>query len=269
MDLNLDNKIVLITGAGQGIGKASVMQFLNEGAIVYAADINMESLDSLKMEKKTNKLRPLYLDVTDLKTVIDGVTKIISEEGRIDVLFHNAMNASYVNNYDRSITELSEEVWTNIRMLVLDGTFHILKYVGQVMEKQQSGSIILTTTVDALIGCAGFDAYVASKGAIVALVRSAAAKLSPKGVRVNSIAPGFVKTPAQMGFLDDPELKKLHLLEVAEPEDIGNVALFLASDISRVITGITLVADSGYLCFKGDPDNFSDMVVTNEENKED
>ena len=91
-----------------------------------------------------------------------------------------------------------------------------------------------------------------------------AANLSPKGVRVNSIAPSFVKTPAQMGFIDDPELKKLHLMDVAEPQEIANVALFLASDVSRVITGTTLVADSGYLCFKGDLDQFDSMVATKE-----
>lgn len=262
MDLKLDHKIVLITGAGQGIGRAAVLQFIREGAIVYAADINMEQLNTFKIEQPNADIRPLLFDVTNSKAVDEGVAKIIAEAGRIDVLFHNAMSAEYVNNFDASVVELSEEVWTKIRTLVLDGTFHVLKYVGQVMEAQQSGSIILTTTVDALIGCVGFDAYVASKGAIVALVRSVAARLSPKGVRVNSIAPGFVKTPAQMSFVDDPALKKLHLLEVAEPEDIANVALFLASDMSKVITGTTLVADAGYLCFKGDPDQFEEMVVT-------
>jgi len=264
MDLNLTNKVVLVTGAAQGIGKAGVMRFLDEGAIVYCGDVNQDQLESLKQERPSEKLHSLFFDVTDSQSVAEGVAKIVAAEGQIDVLFHNAMSAEYVNNCDRSVTELSEEVWTKITTLVLDGTYHCLKYVGQVMKKQGSGSIILTSTVDALIGCPGFDAYVASKGAIVALVRSVAANLSPKGVRVNSIAPGFVKTPAQMGFIDDPEIKKLHLMDVAEPEEIANVALFLASEVSRVITGTTLVADSGYLCFKGDLDQFDSMVVTKE-----
>ena len=267
MDLNLNNKVVLVTGAAQGIGKAGVMGFLDEGAVVYGGDVNQEQLESLTQERPSEKLHSLFFDVTDSQSVANGVAMIVAAEGRIDVLFHNAMSAKYVNNYDRSITELSEEVWTHIRTLVLDGTYHCLKHVGQVMEKQGSGSIILTSTVDALIGCPGFDAYVASKGAVVALVRSVAADLSPQGVRVNSIAPGFVKTPAQMGFIDDPELKKLHLMDVAEPEEIANVALFLASEVSRVITGTTLVADSGYLCFKGDLDQFDSMVVTREESE--
>ena len=267
MDLKLDNKVVLVTGAAQGIGKAGVLRFLEEGAVVYGGDVNQDQLDSLKEESSSEKLHPLFFDVTNPESVADGVGKILAAEGRIDVLFHNAMSAKYVNNNDRSVTQLSEEVWTKIRTLVLDGTYHVLKYVGQVMEKQGSGSIILTSTVDALVGCPGFDAYVASKGAVVALVRSVAANLSPKGVRVNSIAPGFVKTPAQMGFIDDPQLKKLHLMDVAEPEEIANVALFLASDVSRVITGTTLVADSGYLCFKGDIDQFDSMVVTKEDNE--
>ena len=267
MELGLDDKVVLVTGAGQGIGKAGVMRFLDEGAVVYCGDVNQEQLESLLEERPSDKLHTLLFDVTDSQSVANGVGKIVEAEGRIDVLFHNAMSAKYVNNHDRSVTELSEEVWNKIRTLVLDGTYHCLKYVGQVMEKQGNGSIVLTSTVDALVGCVGFDAYVASKGAIVALVRSVAANLSPKGVRVNSIAPGFVKTPAQMGFIDDPALKKLHLMDVAEPEEIANVALFLSSDASRVITGTTLVADSGYLCFKGDVDQFDSMAVTQEDDE--
>jgi len=263
MELGLTDNVVLVTGGGQGIGKAGVMRFLDEGAIVYAGDINDQQLQELQQERPTKKLRTVHFDVTDSRSVADGVEKIVEAEGRLDTLFHNAMSAQYVNNNDRGVTDLSEEVWRKIRTLVLDGTYHCLKYVGRVMKKQGKGSIILTSTVDALIGCPGFDAYVASKGAVVALVRSTAADLSPQGVRVNSVAPGFVKTPAQMGFIDDPALKKLHLMEVAEPEDIANVALFLASDVSRVITGTTIVADSGYLCFKGDIGEFDQMIATN------
>lgn len=264
MNLNLTNQVVLITGAGQGIGRAGVDRFLDEGAVVYAADVNRSQLEDLTRQYPSGKLRTLYFDVTDENCVADGVAQIVAAEGRLDVLFHNAMSAEFVNNHDRRVTELSAEVWTKIRHLVLDGTFHCLKHVGQAMENQRKGSIILTSTVDALIGCPGFDAYVAAKGAIVALVRSAAAGLSPLGVRVNSIAPGFVKTPAQAGFIDAPEIKRLHLLEVAEPEEVANVALFLASDASRVITGTTIAADSGYLCFKGDVEQFRQLVVTQE-----
>jgi NAD(P)-dependent dehydrogenase (short-subunit alcohol dehydrogenase family) len=262
MDLQLTNKVVLITGAAQGIGRAGVMRFLQEGAIVYAADVNSTRLQELHQSLSTPQLKTLQLNVTDEASVADGVARITAAEGRLDVLFHNAMSAEYVNNHDRCVTELATDVWINIRTLVLDGTFHCLKHVGRAMVEQQRGAIILTSTVDALIGCPGFDAYVAAKGAIVALVRSTAASLSPQGVRVNSIAPGFVKTPAQMGFIDDPALKKLHLFEVAEPDDIADLALFLASDRARVITGTTIVADSGYACFKGDVDRFRQMVVS-------
>lgn len=262
MDLKLKDAVVLITGAAQGIGRAGVTGFHQEGCLVYAADVNRAALQQLADEYPNRRVRPLYFDVTDDATVAAGVARIVEETGRLDVFFHNAMSAAYVNNHDGPVTRIADEAWTRIRTLVLDGTYHCLRHVGRVMERQRRGSIILTSTVDALIGCPGFDAYVASKGAIVALVRSVAANLSPLGVRVNSIAPGFVKTPAQMSFIDNPALKKLHLMDVADPEEIVNLALFLASHVSRVITGTTIAADSGYLCFKGDVEQFAQMVVT-------
>ena len=117
--------------------------------------------------------------------------------GRIDVLFHNAVSVPLVNKQDRRITELPEETWHAIVGLVLTGTFLTAKYVAQKMLEQRSGSIILTATVDALVGQAGLDAYTAAKGGVVSMTRSMAAGLSPEGVRVNAICPGFVKTPHQ------------------------------------------------------------------------
>lgn len=262
MDLKLKDRVVLITGAGQGVGRAGVTRFLEENAIVYAADVNREQLARLQQEYPADRLKTLYFDVTDEKCVASGVERIVAAEGRLDVLFHNAMNAKYVNNCDKPITELPEEVWINIRTLVLDGTFHCVKYVGQAMERQKRGSIVLTSTVDALIACPGISAYVTAKGGVVALVRAAATSLSPRGVRINSIAPGFVKTPAQMSFIDDPQIRKLHLMDVADPLEVADIAVFLASDVSRLITGTTISADSGYGCFKGDIATFNQTVAT-------
>ena len=131
------------------------------------------------------------------------VAEAVGRFGRIDVLFHNAVSVPMVNKHDRRITELPEETWHAIVGLVLTGTFLTAKYVAQKMLVQRSGSIILTATVDALVGQAGLDAYTAAKGGVVAMTRSMAAGLSPEGVRVNAICPGFVKTPHQSVFLDD------------------------------------------------------------------
>jgi NAD(P)-dependent dehydrogenase (short-subunit alcohol dehydrogenase family) len=122
------------------------------------------------------------------------------------------------------------------------------------MLAQRSGSIILSGTTDALIGCAGLDSYTAAKGGVVSLTRSFAAGISPDGVRVNCICPGFVATEAQQEWLQNPHgqevMEQLHLLPVATPEQIAPFAVYLASDESAAVTGGIFPIDSGYMAFK-------------------
>jgi NAD(P)-dependent dehydrogenase (short-subunit alcohol dehydrogenase family) len=122
------------------------------------------------------------------------------------------------------------------------------------MLARKSGSIVLTATVDALIGQAGIDAYTAAKGGVVAMTRSMAAGLSPEGIRVNAICPSFVATPHQSVFMDNPterqKIDNMHLMGIMEPADIAAFAVFLASDEAGRITGGIYTADSGYSAFK-------------------
>jgi NAD(P)-dependent dehydrogenase (short-subunit alcohol dehydrogenase family) len=179
----------------------------------------------------------------------------VARHGRIDGLFHTAMSVPLVNKHDRRVTELPEDIWESIISLVLTGTFHVSKYVGQQMLKQKSGSIVLTATSDALIGQAGLDAYTAAKGGVVSMTRSMAAGLSPEGVRVNSICPGFVDTPHQRAFLEKPEMRhrieQMHLMPIMEAEDVADFAIFLMSDRARYQTGGIYACDGGYSAFKG------------------
>jgi NAD(P)-dependent dehydrogenase (short-subunit alcohol dehydrogenase family) len=138
--------------------------------------------------------------------------------------------------------------------LVLTGTFRVVKYAGRQMLTQGSGSIILSSTVDALVGCAGLDSYTAAKGGVTALTRSLAAGLAPDGIRVNAIAPSFVSTEPQKVWLEDDAsratIEQLHLLEIPTPEEIAPLVVYLASDESRRMTGTVIPLDSGYMAFK-------------------
>ena len=266
MDQLLKNKVSIITGGCSGMGKAGVELFTKSGSQVIIADINEEAGIYLENILRKQKLKVDFIktDVTDTKNVQNTINEVVNRFGKIDVLFHNAVDVPLVNNHDKRITELPEEIWHKITTLIVDGTFYISKYVGQQMLKQKSGSIILTATTDALIGQAGLDAYTASKGAIISLTRSMAAGLSPEGIRVNAICPGFVETPHQMNFMNDPKIRKkledLHLMGILQPEDIAEFALFLASDKSLRITGAIHAVDSGYTAFKGKMDLFDQIT---------
>lgn len=254
---SLKDKVILVTGAAQGIGEAAGRVFTAYGARVVVTDILEDRVaDNAKaIRNNGHDALALRLDVTDPASVASAVAQTVDHYGRLDGLFHNAMSAAYVNNNDTILTDLSDEVWDRIIGLTLTGTFNVMRAVGREMLKQNSGSMVITATVDALIAQAGIDAYSAAKGGVVSLVRSAAAGLSPQGVRINSVCPSFVTTPDQASFLENPEWRKtiddMHLLDISTPEDIAEYAAFLLSDAARCVTGSTHVVDSGYSAFKG------------------
>jgi NAD(P)-dependent dehydrogenase (short-subunit alcohol dehydrogenase family) len=256
----LKDKVILVTGAAQGIGEAGGRIFAEHGASVIVTDVVEDRVQAHAEEIRGGggQALALRLDVTDPTSVTIAVDKAHDHYGRVDGLFHNAMSAAYVNNNDTIVTELSDEVWHHILGLTLTGTFHVMRAVGRAMLKQGAGAMVLTATVDALIAQAGVDAYSAAKGGVVSLARSAAAGLSPQGIRINTVCPGFVTTPDQAAFLEDSahraEIDKMHLIDIATPEDIAEFAAFLLSESARCVTGATHMVDSGYSSFKGKMD---------------
>ena len=248
----LADKVVVITGGGSGIGAAGARLAAQDGARVVVADLAADAADRVA---KSCGGDALTVDVRDSASVQALVQAVVARHGRIDGLFHTAMSVPLVNKNDRRVTELPETIWEQIISLVLTGTFHVCKYVGQQMLKQKTGSIVLTATSDALIGQAGLDAYTAAKGGVVSMTRSMAAGLSPEGVRVNSICPGFVDTPHQREFLEKPEMRarieQMHLMPIMEAEDVADLAIFLMSDRARYLTGGIHACDGGYSAFKG------------------
>lgn len=256
----LEGMVAVVTGAGSGIGRAGAQLFAQEGAQVVVAELRRDRGESVASEivDSGGDAIAIEVDVRDRESVVTLVSSTVHRFGRIDVFFHNAMDVPFVNEHDRAAMDLDETTWLAIIDLVLTGTFLCTKYVGRQMRAQSSGSIVLTATVDALVAQPGFDAYTAAKGGVVAMTRSVAAALAPHGVRVNAIAPGFVDTEPQRAWLEQPgnreTIERLHLLGIAEPRDVAQFALFLASHRSRMMTGGVYPVDAGYTAFKGGPD---------------
>jgi len=258
----------VVTGGASGMGRAGAALMAAEGAHVVVADLDAERSQAVarSIVAAGGAAHAVHVDVRSVDSVERLVEAALSHYGRLDVLYHNAVDARFVNEQDRRLTELPEDTWHQIVDVVLTGTFRCCKYVGRQMLAQRSGSIILTATVDALVGCAGLDAYTAAKGGVVAVTRSFAAGMARDGVRVNAICPGFVATEPQLAWLEAPgaqaAMRALHLLPVARPEQIAPFAVYLASDEAAVVTGGVFPIDSGYMAFKADVDVMAAVRAT-------
>lgn len=261
-------KVAVVTGGGSGMGRAGAVLLAAEGAKIVVADIDEDKGAQVcaSIRAEGHEATAIPVDVRSAASVQALVRETVQRYGRIDVLYHNAVDVKFVNEQDRRLTELPEETWDRMIDLVLRGTFLCCKYIGRQMLAQKSGSIILTATVDALVGCAGLDSYTAAKGGVVAMTRSLAAGLARDGVRVNAICPGFVATEPQLAWMENPGsralMEQLHLLPVAAPEQIAPFVVYLASDESAVVTGGVFPIDSGYMAFKA---NFNVMGAMNTE----
>lgn len=261
----LKGKVALVVGGGSGMGRAGSVAMAAEGASVVVADIDLDKARAVSatVTGSGGASTAIEVDVTDGQQVRDAAAAVVSRYGRIDVLYHCAAAVEYVNTQDRRLTELDETVWNRIIAVHLTGTFHVLKHVGIQMLRQRSGSMIISSTVDALIGCAGLDSYTAAKGGVTSLVRSFAAGMGPDGVRVNAIVPSFVSTEPQMVWLHEQSaadaIQSLHILPVPTPEQIAPAVVYLASDESSAVTGAIIPIDAGYMAFKANLDVMGTM----------
>jgi NAD(P)-dependent dehydrogenase (short-subunit alcohol dehydrogenase family) len=244
----LDGRIAVVTGGARGIGFESAKALKESGAIVAIADINPEA--GTKAAKQLD-VDFFEVDLTQSNQVTKLATAIRSKYGRIDVAFNNAGIAVNVPS-----EECTDEAWHKVININLNAVFYCCREFGKMMLAQGSGSIINTASMSGIISNTPQPqaAYNASKAAVIMLTKSLAGEWARRGVRVNSISPGYIGTEMTKLGMSNPDWHKewLHLTpmgRVGEPREVASVVVFLASDASSYFTGSNLVVDGGYTCW--------------------
>jgi 3-oxoacyl-[acyl-carrier protein] reductase len=241
----LENKVAIITGGAQGIGKAAVKRFAEEGAIVIIWDVNEEKASSTINEFRniSDKISFQKVDVTKLESVTEAAKQIIEKHQKIDILINNAGITR-----DASFLKMTSEQWQQVIDVNLTGVFNCTKAVAPFMVEKLYGKIVNTSSVVGLYGNFGQTNYVATKSGIIGMTKVWARELGRKGINVNAVAPGFIATEMVSTVPEkvlDMLKERTPLGRLGEPEDIANAYLFLASDEAKFINGAVLSVDGG------------------------
>ena len=240
-----NQKVAIVTGGGSGIGFAIAKKFTQEGIFTYITGRNSEKLEKAKLKLGEN-CKAIQFDMDWLDKIPDFIKSVADENGQIDILVNNAGI-----NLKKHMLELSDEEFQQIIMTNLIAIFSISREAAKVMVDQKSGSIIHISSMAAHYGIPKIVAYSAAKTGLEGMARSMAVDLSPMGVRVNCIAPGFIVTEmTSKAFEGDPERKnrvlaRTPMRKMGEPSDIAKAAYFLATDESSFITGEVIKVDGG------------------------
>ncbi len=248
--MRLNDKVALITGAGNGIGRETALLFAAEGAAVAAVDMNEAAVAAVAEEITAAGGRAISViaDVSDATACEAMVAKTEKEFGRLDVLFNNA---GIMMPADGDAVSTEEDVWDKTMAVNAKGVYLGCKYGIPAMLRSGGGSVINTASFVAIVGAATPQlAYTASKGAVLALTRELAVVHAREGVRVNALCPGPLRTELLMSFLDTDEKKDRRLVHVpmgrfGEAKEMAQAALYLASDESSYVTGTDFLVDGG------------------------
>ncbi|MHC1738286.1 MAG: 3-oxoacyl-ACP reductase FabG [Ignavibacteriaceae bacterium] len=241
----LENKVAIITGGAQGIGKAASLKFAAEGATVVIWDVNEEKGNSLVNELKKNGSNAMFfkVDVTSFESTSSAAKEVNEKCGKIDILINNAGITK-----DASLAKMTPEQWKQVIDVNLTGVFNCTKAVSVYMIDKKYGKIVNTSSVVALYGNFGQTNYVATKAGIIGMTKVWARELGRKGVNVNAVAPGFIATEMVETVPENilNSLKeKTPLGRLGLPEEIANAYLFLASEEASYVSGIVLSVDGG------------------------
>lgn len=237
----LKDKICIVTGAAQGIGRAIASKLLAEGAVVYGCDRSEGSMEGMA---GNDSFHPLYFDVTDAPAAKSAVMQIKKEQGRIDVLVNNA--GVVFNKKIGMIVRDETELMFRVNVIAV---IELTQLVSRLMARNGGGAIVNIASVTAVLGSAGQSAYSATKGAVIAFTKSSAKELAPLGIRVNAVAPGIVRTERfgelyeASGDKIDARIGRIALGRLGNPEDVADAVAFLASDRASYISGQILGVD--------------------------
>jgi 3-oxoacyl-[acyl-carrier protein] reductase len=246
MGMRLSGKVALVTGSARGIGRSIAELFCAEGATVVVNDVGSddgarETLAAL--EAAGGKGSVEMFDVGDAAQVDAGVKNILAAHGRIDVLVNNAGITR-----DNLLLRMSEEEFDAVIRVNLKGTYLLTKTVTRHMMKQRSGKVVNISSVVGMMGNAGQSNYAAAKAGIIGFTKAAARELASRNITVNAIAPGFIRTAMTAALPEAVQkafLAQIPLGRFAEPREVAELALFLASDASSYVTGQVVGINGG------------------------
>ncbi len=247
--MRFENKTVLITGAGQGIGRAYAHEFAKAGAAVVIADLNIEKAQAVAAEilAENGKALAVKVDVSDDKSTTEMVAQAVKAFGTVDVLINNAAVFSTLKM--KPFEEIDAHEWDFVMGVNARGVFNCIKAVSPFMKKQQSGKIINISSSVVVTGRANYAHYVASKGAVVALTRALATELGEHCINVNAISPHGIVTEVPRDTIRpeqwDAIIAAQTLKRKGDVSDMIGATMFLASEDSKYITGQTLNVDAG------------------------
>ncbi len=259
---DLDGKVAIVTGGASGIGKRAAEVFVAEGARVVIADVDSDGIGAMIAQLGHNYADGAVVDVRDEAAVQKMVALAVRRFGHLDIAFNNAGVGGFapIQAY-----ELAD--WDRVIGISLTGTFLCIKHeAAQLIAQAHGGSIINVASLNAIQPTEGFAAYCSAKAGVAMLTRVAALELGRHNIRVNAIGPGLIHTPATADMLAIPGLEHAFLHEAplgraGEPEDVAQLALYLASDASSLMTGQTLYIDGG-ASLKKYPELFSFFGAT-------
>ena len=244
----LQNKVVLVTGASRGIGRAIATKMAQQGASVaftYLSSVEKGEALVAELEVFGVKVKGYRSDASDYKQAEELMASVVADFGTIDVLINNAGITK-----DGLLMRMSEEQWDTVIQVNLKSVFNLTKAATKPMMKAKSGSIINLTSIVGIRGNAGQANYAASKAGIIGFTKSIALELGSRNIRSNAIAPGFILTEMTGELNADATAewtKSIPLKRGGQPEEVADACVFLASDMSKYITGQVLQVDGGML----------------------